>query len=64
MEPLIAALSSASTTLANGVLSAGSVLLSPVTISVAVIAASLVWMAGIEIEELTRQGTKLNVQLH
>lgn len=64
MEQLTLALSATGTTVANGFVSFFQFAASPVTLSVVVTLLSLAWLAGIEVEELTRQGTKPSVQLH
>lgn len=64
MDAFIGAAYAAATTVANGFVAAVSVFFSPGTLSVIVILLSLTWLSGIELEELTRQGTKPDVQLH
>lgn len=60
MEALTAGL----TTIANGVLSALGALGSPVAIALMLSAASLSWLALVEIHELDRLGAKPNVTRH
>jgi hypothetical protein len=64
MDVILSALTATAVTVFNGVVAAGAVLLNPVTVSVVVLAGSLAWLAAIELEELTRQGTKPDIQLH
>lgn len=48
----------------NGLLNALTTLVSPIVLAAMVLAAGLVWMALVEIDELNRQGTKPDVGLH
>jgi hypothetical protein len=51
-------------TVVNGAFSVVGLLLSPVPLALAVCAGGMWWLAGIELDELTRQGTKPEIQLH
>lgn len=51
-------------TLANGAWVLLDVVFSPVTFVVALLAAGLVWLALIEVDELDRQGTKPEIGIH
>lgn len=58
------ALANVLVTLANGVMSLLSAAISPVLLGIVVGIACLAWLAGIEIEELDRAGTKPMVGRH
>jgi hypothetical protein len=64
METVFTYLGAGAVTLFNGVWALITTLASPITLAVVVSAAGFFWLAGIEVEELNRQGTKPDVQLH
>jgi hypothetical protein len=64
MDSIFFALGAGLVTVINGVFAAIGLILSPVPLALFVTAAGLWWLAGIELEELTRQGTKPEIQLH
>lgn len=64
MDSFFFALGAGMVTIINGVFSMVSAVLSPVPLAAAVCAGGMWWLATIEVEELTRQGTKLETQLH
>jgi hypothetical protein len=51
-------------TMLNGLGRLFSMVLSPLTVIVALLAISLIWLSLIEIDELNRQGSKPDVQRH
>ena len=50
--------------LANGIFASAHHLVSPITVALVVIGASLAWIARIEVEELNRKGTKPHIGIH
>jgi hypothetical protein len=64
MDSLFFSLGAGLVTVTNGVFAVVDLLLSPVPLALAVCAGGMWWLAGIELEELTRQGTKPEIQLH
>jgi len=56
------ALANGLVTVANGARTLADGVLTPVALMCAVIAASLVWLALIELDELNRQGTKPEIE--
>lgn len=64
MDSILFALGAGVVTVINGAFSAVGTLLSPVPLALLVTGGGMWWLAGIEVEELTRQGTKPEIQLH
>jgi hypothetical protein len=64
MDSIFFSLGAGLVTIINGAFSAVDLVLSPIPLALAVCAGGMWWLAGIEVEELTRQGTKPEIQLH